>query len=252
MKPNLHRALELLGLSKNEAKAYLALLEIGQATAYEVAKKSGLKRPTVYVLLDALRMKGVVLKMPNSKKQIYIAKRPDELLQESRERIRHVYNVLPHLIGLMKHNAASLNFLTFEGSTEVAHALYYRIDELKGSELRAFYAKSRGISEKLFQQYRDYNLALHERNINVRAIIPDHPSLDKFRNWDDGLKWEVRRPSLDVYTNEVTIEITSLFVRLIFHKHKQALIIENLEFVQSFSQIFDLVWRSLPHKNQQK
>ena len=252
MKPDLHHALELLGLSKNEASAYLALLKTGQATAYEVAKKSGLKRPTVYVLLDALRMKGVVLKMPNSKKQLYIAKRPDELLQESRERIRHVYSVLPQLIGLMKHNAASLNFLTFEGSAEVAHALYYRIDELKGSELRAFYAKSRGINEKLFQQYRDYNIALYERRVAVRAIIPDHPSLDKFRDWDSNLKWEVRRPSPSLYANEVTIEITSLFVRLIFHKHKQALIIENVELVQSLSQIFDMVWGSLPHKTKRR
>ena len=72
-------ALKNLGLNDKEARAYAALLELGQTTAYAVAERSGLKRPTVYVVLDELRQKGLVLKIPHVKKQLWSAKSPHQI-----------------------------------------------------------------------------------------------------------------------------------------------------------------------------
>lgn len=52
--------LKKIGLSENEAKVYLALLELGSATAQEVAEKSGVKRTTIYVQIEALMKQGLV------------------------------------------------------------------------------------------------------------------------------------------------------------------------------------------------
>ena len=71
-----------LGMTDKEARIYLALYEIGRATAYTIAQRSGIKRPTVHVTLDQLRAKGLVLEVPNKKRHLFIVKDPNELIEE--------------------------------------------------------------------------------------------------------------------------------------------------------------------------
>lgn len=51
---DLEKQLQKLGFSDNEAKVYLALLEIGFTTTGAVIKKTGLHRNIVYETLDKL------------------------------------------------------------------------------------------------------------------------------------------------------------------------------------------------------
>ena len=80
-------ALQNIGLSEKEAKVYLALLQLGRTSAYAVAEKSGLKKPTAYVILGELMHKGLALKIPRNKKQLFIAKQPDEFFALVEERL---------------------------------------------------------------------------------------------------------------------------------------------------------------------
>src|SRR3989338_8163639 len=52
--------LKKIGLSENEAEVYITLLELGSATAQEIATKSGIKRTTIYVQIEALMKMGLV------------------------------------------------------------------------------------------------------------------------------------------------------------------------------------------------
>lgn len=52
-----------LGLTKNEAKAYHALVKIGRATAREIAEESGIPRSKVYETLDMLDKRGIIKKV---------------------------------------------------------------------------------------------------------------------------------------------------------------------------------------------
>ena len=55
---NLIHSFENLGLSPNEAKVYLALIENHPITGYQLAKVSGILRPIVYEMLGRLVEKG--------------------------------------------------------------------------------------------------------------------------------------------------------------------------------------------------
>jgi hypothetical protein len=48
------KALKYIGLNDKEARCYLALLPLNQATAYMVALRSRIKKPTAYVVLESL------------------------------------------------------------------------------------------------------------------------------------------------------------------------------------------------------
>ena len=56
----LTESMQRLGFTDYEAKAYLALSSAFPATAYEVAKLSGLPRANVYSVLRTLELKGAI------------------------------------------------------------------------------------------------------------------------------------------------------------------------------------------------
>jgi len=69
-----------IGFSEYEAKAYLSLLSHQPATAYEIAKSSGLPSSKIYAVLGKLIDRGVVSIMEQGKTRQYVPLNPDEFL----------------------------------------------------------------------------------------------------------------------------------------------------------------------------
>lgn len=61
-----------LGLNEKETLIYLTILKNQQLTASDIAKKTKLKRTTVYAVLDNLIQKRLITKNPNKKVDSYI------------------------------------------------------------------------------------------------------------------------------------------------------------------------------------
>ncbi|MBE3590294.1 MAG: hypothetical protein IMW98_05670 [Firmicutes bacterium] len=56
------KALVAAGWTETEARVYLALAELGEATGYELAKRTNLARANVYAALERLERRGAVLR----------------------------------------------------------------------------------------------------------------------------------------------------------------------------------------------
>lgn len=169
-------ALQKLGLNAKQSLVYATLLELGPSTAYAIARKSGVKRPTVYVLLEELRAKDAVLKIPHAKKQIFTAKSPDDLVARALEEIREVSGILPKLRALMsKENRPKIFY--FEGVDELKQLLWRNLSSMDGKEIVGFYAYNANLPKKLLHFIDEYNEYLKKHRIRVRGIVPDHPSL---------------------------------------------------------------------------
>src|SRR4051812_35603168 len=82
------KELQDLGLSEKEARVYLAALEIGQATADQLAKQANIKRPTTYVQLESLMKMGLMSTYEEGKKTYFTPESPDTLKKifESKKR----------------------------------------------------------------------------------------------------------------------------------------------------------------------
>ncbi len=234
-------ALQKLGLNAKQSLVYAALLELGSSTAYAIARKSGVKRPTVYVLLEELRMKDVVLKIPHAKKQIFIAKSPDELVARAFEEIREVSSILPKLRALMsKENRPKI--LYFEGTDELKQLLWRNLPSMDGKELVGFYAYNAGLPKKLLHIIDEYNEYLKNHRIRVRGIVPDHPSLKQYRRTDE----EYGRSNLIVpfsqYNSKISLDVGEDFVRILALPDQQGVIIENKDVADGMRQIFEMFW----------
>ncbi len=53
-----------LGLSKNEASLYIALLELSEGSVDEIARLAGVRRPTAYKVLQEMVHKGLIAEIP--------------------------------------------------------------------------------------------------------------------------------------------------------------------------------------------
>lgn len=89
--------LKELGLSDKEAKIYLALIEFGSATAGEISKKTNLKRPTVYALLDSLKQQGLVDEKSQNLKTIFSAQDPARIQKDLKQKLTRFEDILPVL-----------------------------------------------------------------------------------------------------------------------------------------------------------
>src|SRR3989344_7431553 len=168
--------LQNLGLNQKEARVYTNLLQSGEATAYTIAEISGLKRPTVYVVLDELRRKGLVLKIPHAKKQIFQAKSPQEFFAETEDRLERTRSILPQLIALSKSEERPKTYL-FDGVEGYKESLYLGYEDVIGKEIVAFFSKRSDNTIKVEHMIDKYFSSLEKDNIKVRAVIPAHESV---------------------------------------------------------------------------
>lgn len=234
--------LKQLGLTQKESQVYVSLVEIGKGTAYAVAKQSGLKRPTVYVVLDELRKKGLVIKIPHAKKQIFIAKDPEELFDVFENNLYEAKRALPELLK-MNYGQGDITTHLFDGKYEMSKALEYRRDELANQEMFAFYGiPSKG--KKISEIYYDHARELEKQNTKVRVFVPDDDSLIRFRETEREYGQKVIYLPKEQYSPKVSVEISTNFSKIFLHTASQALVIEGKEFSEFLKQIFEIMWKN--------
>jgi len=85
-----------VGFTEYEAKAYVALLRLGPATGYQVAKESGVPRSMVYEILNKLIARGVVVTQSLAEMVRYAPVPPDHLLDRMRRELEDNLSALTH------------------------------------------------------------------------------------------------------------------------------------------------------------
>lgn len=75
----LEKYLQEIGLNEKESAIYLALLQVDSASVVSLADKTKIKRPTVYVVLEALAKKGLVSEVEIGNKTHFAAESPERL-----------------------------------------------------------------------------------------------------------------------------------------------------------------------------
>ncbi|MFH1047264.1 MAG: helix-turn-helix domain-containing protein [Patescibacteria group bacterium] len=88
MNDELVKELQEIGLSDKEAKVYLAALELGSATAQQIAVKAIVNRPTAYVMIESLIHRGLMSRHMHKKKTMLQAAMPHKLFYIVESQIR--------------------------------------------------------------------------------------------------------------------------------------------------------------------
>lgn len=236
------KALISLGLSEKEAKIYLTLYKVGQATAYEIAKEAGMKRPTVYVLIEELRKKGLALVVPHKKNQIYIARDPHEFISEHQDKMHKNTRELLTSLPKMSHPVEGTKMVIFKGQGSLTQGLSYGLNRVKEKCIYAFYA---GIGKDMIvrDEYFEHSENIYRLGITVKCIMPSDTHDEVFRKHDERYKIEIQKVDHALFSPRVSIEVCDDIVKTIFHKQKQVTVIEDVGLANFYKQIFNMLWK---------
>lgn len=242
-----NEALQALGLNDKESAVYVALLQLGRASAYSISEKSGLKKPTTYVILEELIKKAFVYKIPRVRKQLYVARPPEQTLAMAEERLNTARERLPELLAFARDENKKVNVMYFEGINGVKQMLEHRIKEMEGKELVGFYATDDNFNPDTkdeFDQYfkKEWNEKMLRLGITMRVIAPESSSLKPYRDTDEKYGRKVKIIPKEFYSSDTAIDIIGDIVRIQDYKNTQGVLLENPDIAKTLKQIFEMIW----------
>lgn len=111
---NLIDTLEKLGFTMLEAKIYLALLEGGEMSAYQLAKKIDISRSSIYNSLEHMVKKGMAVMIPK-KTALYKAQEPELLLGKLQKEMTDSLKTAKSQLSEYKNSRHQEQILYFKG-----------------------------------------------------------------------------------------------------------------------------------------
>lgn len=235
-----------LGLNEKEAKVYVALLESGRTSAYALAGRAGIKKPTTYVILGQLIEKGLAVEIPRERKQLFAARPPEEFFAEAHRRLSVAEQLLPDLNALYQQlDISKVRTMHYDGVNGMRQALWYHAEDLIGKEMVGFFGSGKQASKELFNLFDEWNADFTKRNISLRGVTTWDESIRAlFEKHGDTHFQDIRFFPLDKFSGNVTICAGYDFVCINLIGATQSVIVESKEFASTFRQIFELVWES--------
>ena len=236
--------LEQAGLSGNEVKVYLTLLNIGSALAGEITKKSGVNRTNVYDSLERLTEKGLVSYVIEANRKYFQAASPERITKYLEEKEKEIENkrnkveqILPELEKRRKLNKEPQEATIYKGKRGLKSVAE---DVLKEKELLAFGAE--GKFADLFTHYfEQWNLKRSNAKIPVKVIFNE-----KFRK----KKSKMNYPLLTKRFNSTVQETPSTtwvygdkVAIIVWSEQPLATVIRSKEVAHSYRQFFEIMWK---------
>lgn len=168
-------SLKELGFSDNESKVYIALTQLGEATAFDISKKSDLPRTTVISILERLRNGGYITEHTYRGKTYYWVESPKIIGSVLEHKIEIAESLTKLLNNLYRSEAHFPSVQVFDTKTSIKNfiekflanlekkSVLYTID----SPLAKNYAKVyfRNIEEIAVKQKR-------KREILTHSLVP--------------------------------------------------------------------------------
>jgi len=138
----IEQVLENIGLTKNETKTYLALLELGECKTGQILEKSGLNSGKIYEILDSLQKKGIVSMVTKDGIKYYSPANPKRVLdylgekkREIEDREKEFVDILPKILDKINLSKDEVKIEIFSGIKGFKTAYSQELDFPKSETL---------------------------------------------------------------------------------------------------------------------
>jgi sugar-specific transcriptional regulator TrmB len=236
----IEQILKKFGFSENETRVYLASLEMGLASAQEVAKKAGLKRTTTYSVLAYLVNRGIVGKTIVKNKTRFVAEPPEKLLNLIAEIKENVSKAMPQLEAIYNKSETKPKITFFEGENAI-HNVYEDTLKEKPKEILEWNTNA------FFERFpKDYNYIEKRTALGIKARrIAGEGSLwaTKHRGLDQKELAETAIVSKDIFDPQIEVNIYNNKVAFMNYAENMSVIIESKAIADAMKQAYELSWK---------
>lgn len=235
-----------IGLTKGEAKVYVALIELGSCTVGPIVKKSGVAYSNIYEILERLKTKGLTSFIIKGKRRYFQAARPENLSDYLEKREKEIKSqkeilskLLPSLSSLhqIKPEQEAEIFVGFKG----LKAAYLKMAEnYKGEEWTFFYIHQEEYSRESDIFYRNMSKWFKRLpDLSARGICNEEYRKSKYIQGATYMK--IRYVSFPI---PGTIDICRNRILLVsWSARPVAFLMTSQEVADTMSEYFESVWK---------
>lgn len=235
-----------MGFGDKAAKAYLAAVKLGECSVQDLARRSGVKRTSLYYVLEELLDSGALFQVQREKKVRYIPELPSTLLKRVQQQLNGDVEEVDKL-GIPPQGTFHKPHIYFLYGPIGFKKIWDMIFALPEKEFciitdgKKFldFVKERYIIDHIIKTKR-------ERGIKSRQIIVDTPYARSIVDKDHNENRQSRFIPSSRMLNFTEI-ITKKFVAFISPRLDNTLfVVENTEFASTRHEIFETLWEKLP------
>jgi sugar-specific transcriptional regulator TrmB len=237
--------LQDLGLTENESRVYFSSLSLGPSTILKVARASGLKRTTVYSVMESLKQKGLANVQVEGFKKKFVAENPEKLetmLEIKRGKLR---SLLPEFSALYNLQGGESLLKNYEGLQAVKNVYENLIRDIKpGEDYLVFSSQDDWIS--LDKEYfMDFLYRRAKLPIKIRMIFTDTPLAHEWKKMEKNFN-----SSIKILPKETDFKSNLVVTpeRLLIHQLTppvMGIVIENKSVIKLHTEMYEVIWKSL-------
>ena len=214
--------LEKAGLTGNESKIYLSLIELGPSLASEITKKANVHRRPVYDALDRLLEKGLISYLIKSGKKYFQVANPEKLLDFLKEKENEIKMILPTLFETYNKKKPEVLAEIYEGKNGLKTVMELILNDKggwltigstgKGQETLQYYLEQFSKRREKLGIKRKILTASTQKGIEYSKILKKQKFIDvRF------LSKEIQNPqTIWIFGNKVAIILVSIEQPIIF------------------------------------
>ena len=240
----LSKELEKIGLEEKEANVYLALLELGEGNIQQLSRKSGVKRTTVYEIIEKLKEKSLISMITRKKRVYYLAESPQKIRFDLDEKIKILDGIMPEIMSVANAVEKKPKIRFFEGISGIKE-IYSDTLRYPDQEILAW--ETQEVFLYFDQEYIDWYIPERaKRKIWIRAITPNTGKIKDFKNLDEKFlrKTKLIDPEKFPFNVEINLYGKSK-IGIMAPGEKIGLIIESQIIYKTMKSIFEFSWENL-------
>lgn len=249
----IEKNLQDLGFQEKEIGVYLAVLELGEGTARDIAEKSQTERVNTYYILGQLEAKGLVSETVRSGKKVFIAANPDHLVNLAQLRLESIKEILPELKSLYNAVGYKPKIQFFEGKEGLAAILddILATSRVLPEAKREILEYTSPDSAALIMKKEQLKFVKDriKNKIRLRWLTSDTPYARKLYQERKETYREMRLVEPTEFSLTTEVDIYGDKMALFGSKETPlGVIVEHKEMVQTQRQIFELAWQGAKAK----
>jgi sugar-specific transcriptional regulator TrmB len=235
----LEKVLSEIGLSGGEVKTYLSLLDLKEAGASEISKKSQIHRVNIYDILKKLEEKGLVSEIIIDSHKVYRPSNPEHLVEVINQKKEALVEVLPLIkkkLGDSKNEQQVFYLNGSEGVLEAYNMMLNENSEVLGLGGSGFTRKYLGYKHEVWNNIR------LKKKIPMRTIYYEFTRNDKEKSWIDKtvqiryLPDEKRTPCMVDICGDLVINLIPQEDTI------QTIVIRNSDLAKTYKTFFEEIW----------
>lgn len=237
-----------MGLTDKEARVYLAVLELGEGNIARISQKSGVRRTTVYDIVNSLKERKLLNELIKGKKTLYSAEDPRKLDDMYDERKATLKRILPELLSVMNAIEKKPRIRYFEGAEGIKE-VYKDTLKYPDQELVAWVSHEAMTDFDINWLEKYYIPKRLEKKIWVRVIAPRVQELENYKERDEKSLRQTRLVDPKEFPAEVEINLYGgRNVGVMAFGEQMGLVIESQKIYKTLKSIFELNWKSLSER----